>query len=313
MRAVVGLLGRTAADGTTSPNPISHMVRHLNGALGKPATDERMIFIDLNTEMQFDVTGVKRPAFVAPATRRLERYEQSELKTGNTAYVFVTNLSFHRDLEGHAQLAAFPFGLGMPDFNRPGFYQMSEKYRQDKKHSDALKVLESISNFLKFPSTLDGSLPSVTLHNSRPPIIIGERYNFEGAGHDGKDLFGTVADAIVIEDRRVVAVVVKADDGKSYILNEPMTDFQLADYRAHPDAYFGKVVRPQKGIDTPYELFEFFISAHSKLSREELLKRLNGRVPNATELPDDELLAIYCEGLVSASGLFEAVKGAIRP
>ncbi len=65
MRAAVGLLGRTAADGTTSPNPISHMVRHLNGALGKPGADERMIFIDVNTEMPFDVSDENRPPFVA--------------------------------------------------------------------------------------------------------------------------------------------------------------------------------------------------------------------------------------------------------
>jgi hypothetical protein len=121
MRAVVGLLGRTAADGTTSPNPISHMVRHLNAALGKPAADQRMIFIDVNAEMPFDVSDENRPPFVTLATRRLERYEQKELNEGETAYVFVTNLNFHRDLEGPAQLAVFPFGLGMPDFNRPGF------------------------------------------------------------------------------------------------------------------------------------------------------------------------------------------------
>jgi hypothetical protein len=312
MRAVVGLLGRTAADGTTSPNPISHMVRHLNAALGKPAADQRMIFIDVNAEMPFDVSDENRPPFVTLATRRLERYEQKELNEGETAYVFVTNLNFHRDLEGPAQLAVFPFGLGMPDFNRPGFYRMSERYKRDKKHADALKVADGLSKLPKLPSTFDGSLANVTLRGERPPIIIGERYNFEGAGPGGKDLHGTVADATIVEAEKATYVVVNAEDGTSCILKEPMTDGQINDYKAHPDAYFGKVVRPQKRADTPHELFEFFMYAYRELSREELLKRLAGRVPDAAQMPDDELLAIYCEGMVSAGGMFKVVDGVIQ-
>ena len=243
------------------------------------------------------------------ATRRLERYEQKELKEGETAYVFVTNLNFHRDLEGRAQLAAFPFGLGMPDFNRPGFYRMSERYKQDKKHADALKVADGLSKLLRFPSTFDGSLPNVTLKGERPPIIIGERFNFEGAGPDGKDLRGTVADATVVEAEKATYVVVNAENGTSCILKEPMTDGQINDYKAHPDAYFGRVVRPQKRADTPHELFEFFMYAYRELSREELLKKLAGRVPDAAQMPDDELLAIYCEGMISAGGMFKVVGG----
>lgn len=313
MRAVVGLLGRTAADGTTATNPISHMVRHLNGALGKPATDERMIFIDVNTEMPFDVSDEKRPAFVELATRRLEQYEQRELHEGDTAYVFVTNLNFHRDLEGKAQLAAFPFGLGIPDFNRAGMYRMSERYRQDKKHADALRVADhGLSKLLTFPVTFDGSLPGVALNGERPPVVIGQSYNFEGAGRDGSDLKGTVADAVVMEPEKAVMVAVNCEDGKSRLLKEPMSDGQFADYKAHRDAYFGKVVRPPTGINKPHELFEFFMYGHRGLSREQLLKRLAGHIPATTDMPDDELLAIYCEGLVSASGMFKVVDGVIQ-
>jgi hypothetical protein len=313
MRGVVGLLGRTMDDGTTSTNPISHLVRHLNGALGKPAADERMIFIDVNAEMPFDVSDENRPPFVEFATRRLEQYEQRELKEGDTAYVFVTNLNFHRDLEGKAQLAAFPFGLGMPDFNRPGMYRMSERYRRDKKHADALRVAgHGLSKLLTFPVTFDGSLPGVALNGERPPVVIGQSYNFEGAGPDGADLKGTVADAVVMEPEKAVMVAVNCEDGTSRLLKEPMTDGQLADYKSHRDAYFGKVVRPQTGISKPYELFEFFMYGHRGLSREELLTRLAGHDPGADDMSDDELLAAYCEGLVSASGMFKIVDGVIQ-
>jgi hypothetical protein len=71
-------------------------------------------------------------------------------------------------------------------------------------------------------------------------------------------------------------------------------------------------VRPQKRADTPHELFEFFMYAYRELSREELLKRLAGCVPDAAQMPDDELLAIYCEGLVGAGDMFKVVDGVIQ-
>jgi hypothetical protein len=49
MRAVVGLLGRTAADGGADGQPLARLIPHLNDALAKPAADKRLIFIDVNT------------------------------------------------------------------------------------------------------------------------------------------------------------------------------------------------------------------------------------------------------------------------
>jgi hypothetical protein len=91
-----------------------------------------------------------------------------------------------------------------------------------------------------------------------------------------------------------------------------MTDAQFADYKAHPDAYFGRVVRPQKTISKPMELFEFFMDSYRGLSREELLKRLSRGVRGAENMDDDELLAIYCEGLVPVSGMFKVVDGVVQ-
>ena len=50
MRGVAGLLGRTVHDGTKNADATSALVKHLNGAFAKPAADERLIFIDVNTE-----------------------------------------------------------------------------------------------------------------------------------------------------------------------------------------------------------------------------------------------------------------------
>jgi hypothetical protein len=311
MRAVAGELGRTAADGSTtkSSNPLSSLIKQLNGALAKPAHCERMIFLDLNADMPADVSDENRPVFVEAANKRLAKYEKNELPEGESAYVFVTNLNFHKNPEGLAQLVVVPAGLGIPDFNNPGFYRLSDHYMQEQKHADALRVAEGFSRILKWPATFDGSLPSVGLGGERPPIQIGQTYSFERAGPKGEDLIGTVTTAIMLEAEKSVMVGVSCVDGKSYLLKEPVSDAQLADYRAHPDAYFGEIVRPQKGLKTPKDMFDFFMHAYAEMSREELLGHLQGRVPGAATMHTDQLRAIYCEGMVSSSGLFEVIDG----
>lgn len=299
MRAVVGQLGRTEADGTTSANPISQMIRHLNKALAKPAADERMIFIDLNAPMEANISEDNRPPFVGRATRRLEQFEAQTLEAGVSAYVFITNTNFHRDLDGPAQLVAFPFGLGMADFNRAGFFRLSERYLQEKKHADALRVADSLSQMLVLPATFDGSMAAPTLRGELPPVIIGQTYNLEGAGENGEDVVGTVTTAIVLEPEKEVMIGVSCADGRSMLLKEKMSDAQFADYKAHPDAYFGEIVRPQRVSKTKQDMFEFFMDAYRDLPREELLRRFAGRVEGAEAKETDELLAIYCEGQVA--------------
>lgn len=75
-----------------------------------------MIFIDLNAAPE----GTGKPPWIEQAAARLEKYEKHDLAKGVRAYVFVTNFPFHYRLNETASMAAFPFGLGMDDCNRPG-------------------------------------------------------------------------------------------------------------------------------------------------------------------------------------------------
>jgi hypothetical protein len=309
MRAVAGELGRTTADGTKSSNPLSSLIKHLNRALAKPADCERMIFLDLNAEMSADVSDDNPPAFVGTVNKRLRDYEKNELPDGEKAYVLVTNLNFHKNLDALAQLVAWPVGLGVGNFNNSGFYRLSDRYMQEREHADVFRVAEGLSKILTWPATFDGSLPSVGLEGQRPPIQIGETYSFEGAGPNGEDLVGTVTSAIMLESEKSVMVGVSCADGKSYLLKEDVSDAQLADYRAHPDAYFGQIVRPQKGIKSPHDMFDFLMHAYAEMPREDLLRHMAGRVPDAEMMETEQLRAIYCEGLVSSSGFFEVVDG----
>ena len=176
MRSVAGLLGKNVTDGVdaeTAEKSISHLVRHLHAALRKPADDQRMIFIDLNTEMAPDASQENQPAFIEAVNRRLLKYEKETLEAGKTAYVFVKNMTFHRDLLGPAQMISIPSGMGIPDFNRTGYMKLSEMYRRDKKHADAIRVCESMQNLLRFLTTFDGSMAATALFGERPPIQIG--------------------------------------------------------------------------------------------------------------------------------------------
>ena len=230
--------------------------------------------------------------------KRIERYEANELPKGATAYLFVTNVGFHRNLDSAPAPAMLPFGLGIPDFNRPGYVRLSEIYRQKRKHINAHHIGKSFLNYTKFPTTFDGSLPSEALARlvARKD---GESYLFQNVG--GVDMVGTVTYAAVQESEKKAAIAVTFTDGTSRILMQPMTDAEFGDYKAHPDAYFGRILPIPKKAEDQYDLFEFFVEANKGLSRATLLQRL-GRPADFDPhgVSDTDLLAEYCEALVAA-------------
>lgn len=215
MRAVVGLLGKDQSDGSPDRNPLSQMVPQLNNALRKPAADERLIFIDLNTQPVMDMDG--KPTWVERASTRLEQYEPNELAPGVTACVFLTNVPFHRALNDRPHIALAPSGLGIPDFNRPGFYRLSEVYRQKRKHIDAHDIAAAFIKYPQFPPTFDGSLPSESL-DGNPRVIIGETYVFDGvrnlSGSTEDNLVGTVTTATVLESEKRIYIGVTDQNGR---------------------------------------------------------------------------------------------------
>lgn len=297
MRSVAGLLGKTQQDGGSDGKPLPRLIPHLNAALAKPAADERLIFIDLNVAPQMDDS---KPAWIEQAATRLERYEARELPAGLTAYLMVTNMPFHRELSRPVATAICPFGLGLPDFNRPGHYRLAETYRRHQRHIDAHKIGEALAAYPQLPSTFDGRLPSEVFGRGRERIVIGQTYFFDSLGEKGMP--ATVTTASVWEANKQVVIGVTALGGGSYLLAEPMTDEQLAEYKAFPEAYFGKIMPVSKKITTPYELFEFWMVSHKHLSRDRLLTELAAH-PNIEEfraMSAEDLLAEYAESMVAA-------------
>ena len=90
---------------------------------------------------------------------------------------------------------------------------------------------------------------------------------------------------------------------RARFLVETMSDEELTDYKAHPDAYFGKIVPISRTVRDAYGLFEFFMDTQKSMSRANLISHF-ANAPNQDEigkLSDEDLLAEYCEQLVFAA------------
>ena len=298
MRSVNGLLGRTAADGGAEDKPMSRLIPHLNGALKKPASDERLIFIDLNGAHNIGPDG--KPDWLEPIAARLERYERENLTPGVTAYVFVTNVAFHRQLESAPGMAASPFGLGMPDFNRPGTIRVSDAWRQKQKHIDAHAIGETITRYLNFPTTFDGKLPSESFGWSTSRVVIGETYFFPEVGESG--IAAVVTSAIVDEEKKEAIIAIQGG-GAHLILRLPMPEQDFAEYLQFRDSYFGRVVPGRTRLKNSFELFEWFMETHKASPRAKLLEWFSHERDKAAleKLDDDELRIAYCEAMVAVT------------
>jgi hypothetical protein len=295
MRSVAGLLGKTTADGGADDKPLARLIPHLNDALAKPAADDRLIFIDVNTSTK--MVGAT-PDWAQPAMRRLEQFERKENKPGATAMIFVTNVALHREQDKPPAASGVAFGLGLPDFQRPGVVRVTDAYRARKKYVDAYEIAQSFQRYLNFPSTFDGSLPSEAFGGSQGHIKIGEQYFFP----DGdKGIAGTVTAVNVDENKKELLVAI-SNDTQTVLLKYPMTDGELAEWKEFGDAIFGKEPRRTKAhCQNEYDLFEFFMDTYKELPRDELSKRCVSAGQDIEKLNDEDLLMLYCEALVSAA------------
>ena len=165
-------------------------------------------------------------------------------------------------------------------------------YRRRRRYSDVHKIAEAFPRDLVWPVTFDGSLPSETFGQRKRPII-GERYFFPQLGDTGGE--ATVTGAHVDEASSEM-VLVLAGEGQSYsFVREKMSADELADYKQHRDAYFGRLVDPPHESNTPLELFEFLVDSYKVLPRAKLAANLRGHPELSDAMSDEDLLLLFCE------------------
>lgn len=295
MRAVEGLFGKTSQDGVkaTERDATGNMTAHIKAALLKPAEDERLIFVDVNAEVQ-NVNGV--PDWGPKAVRRLQAKER-DLQEGQKAYVFVTNLPFHRYISStDLNRQALAYGLGIDDFSKPARRTLTDTYKLKQKHIDAHEIMDGLQSYPVFPDTFEGGLRSDA---SNQNIKIGETYLFTDLG-EPPGTVGTVTAAIVDEAEAKATVAISTPDGKNLIIVQPMSADQMADYNRHPDLFFGEESRNGGNIDDPYLLFEWMLKTYSKTPKERLLEFMVGSsdMERLKLMTQDDLALIYCQRMV---------------
>ena len=287
-RAVVGMLGKTDKNGTTQKDPTCMLAKHLNNAFQKPARDERLIFVDVNTSYE----EVSVPAWVERAGKKLDMKEK-DLKPDQAAYVFVTNIGFHWHLDSEKRgQAILAHGLGISDFAKRGYFGLSEIYKRKQRHIDAYEVMEAFRDYPKLPVTFDGSLPSETFKDNPQCIKIGEKYFFEDIGENG--LIATVTSATVNKTEKLIYF----GTDKGQILTRPISDDELADYKNHPDAFFGMIHRQGKRTDDTYEFFEHMVEIHLSYPKSYTLKQM-GNTDELDKLSHEDLVLEYCERIAA--------------
>jgi hypothetical protein len=291
MRSVAGLLGKTKLDGSTRNDPTEKISEHLGLALEKPSSGERIIFIDLNAPGQM---APGNPSWLDKAVKRLDAREK-DTPPEVSAYVFLTNLAFHRHLDDdRVGVTALAYGLNLPDFSKPGDYRLTEMYRRRKKHADAHGLMQALRDYPSLPTTFDGSLPSEAFSADRKRVLIGEKYFFSDVGGG---VVAEVTSATVSEGEKKTYITVRTQDDRSMILAEDMSDQQLAEYRAHKDAYFGVIQRAPRRPKDAYGLFEFFVETYMETPRARLLEMFKNApdFPELERLSHEDLVLELCE------------------
>lgn len=267
MRAVAGVLGKTTVDGGNDLNPTSKIVSHLNNALAKPAPDERIIFIDVNA---LPGKAESHPQWFKQAEKKLEKVE-GESSVEGKGYVFVTNIPYHRALEEQfVPTCCIAFGFRHPDFGKAGKFRLQDIYRNKQKHIDAHNISEAFSKYPHIPNTFNGELESEAFGKGAGRLLIDETYYFSDI--EGGVLATVTAGSVFIPEKEET-IAIYTEHGKTIILKREMTDQELADYRNHPESYFGQIQHVGKNSNNPYDLFEFILSNRLTLTKEQLLEQ----------------------------------------
>lgn len=137
-------------------------------------------------------------------------------------------------------------------------------------------------------------MPSETLSDNHQHLKIGEKYFFEDIGENGS--IATVTTATVDEQNKILYI----GTDKGQILTRPISKDELADYRNHPDTYFGIVHKQGKRTNDEYEFFEQLVEIHMSYPKSYILNQIeNWRdADQLKKLSQKDLVLEYCERLV---------------
>jgi hypothetical protein len=275
----------------------------LNKALSKSAEHTRVVMIEINVP---DV--VTEPSVIdgwpRAALDQIRAVQKIPAPDGNekpSAYVLVTNHSFHNNLDainGSTQVIAT--GCRIPDFGPDvGFNRLKDLLESQERHKEMLALLDSMKAHYEIPSTFDGENPEFAFapEDAPPRLKFGEIYLIPDAG--GKEIPARLYDAVVSEQEKAVTGVYETLDGVHVMARTPMTELEMAAWKRHPDTFFGEL-RPLPPKPTNWlELAQFFHNTYKSTPREKLLEWMKDAndIEYLKAVSQADLAILYCERL----------------
>jgi SEC-C motif-containing protein len=270
----------------------------LNKALGKTAAHTRVVMIEINVpEVVMSYEG-----WPAAAMAQIRHNEQSDFPGGEkkpSAYVFVTNHAFHNNLaELDVGMQVLAAGFRIPDFGPEARHPSYKGVLAARAHHvEMFALLHSMQTHYEIPSTFDGEMPQLVFQDSGelPRLQFGRTYLVPT--EDGREVPGRLYDAVVQEENKQVVGCYELATGVSVLAVCPISDAELAAYRAYPDTFFGEIRQPARHAKTLVDWCDFFYETYKDTPRDKLLEWMSGApdIEQLRTLPQEDLAIIICE------------------
>ena len=292
--------GRAAGVGAEDVDDVKRLrvANKLNKALGKKAAHTRVVMIEINVPEA--VTSYE--GWPAAAMEQIRYNEKSDFPGGEKkpgAYVFVTNHAFHNNLTvPDAGLQVLATGFHIPGFGPDAPHSSYKGVLEARaRHVEMFALLRSMQTHYEIPSTFNGEMPQLTFQNSSdlPRLQIGRTYLVPT--EDGRQVPGRLYDAVVQEEQKQVVGCYELETGITALARCPISDAELAAYRAYPETFFGEIRRPTRHAETLVDWCDFFYDTYKDTPRDKLLEWMTGApdIERLRTLPQEDLAIIICE------------------
>ncbi|MFG3592266.1 hypothetical protein ACFXS9_07860 [Bradyrhizobium sp. RDI18] len=299
---------KTRNRSTVEDGPIDEIKRlrvgsKLNKALSKSAEHKRVVMIEINVPDVITEPSVIDgwPRAALDQIRTVEKIPAPDGSEKPSAYVMVTNHSFHNNLDAiNVGTQVIATGCRIPDFGPDvGFNRLKDVLESQERHREMLALLDSMRTHYEIPSTFDGENPEFAFgpEDALPRLKFGEIYLIPDAG--GKKIPARLYEAVVLEREKAVMGVYRTFDGVSMVVRTPMTESEIAAWKRHPDTFFGELhPLPQKATNW-LELALCFLETYKSTPREKLLEWMKDAadIDYLKTLSQTDLAIVWCERL----------------
>lgn len=273
-------------------------------ALLKHAQFERIVFIDVN--VPDEASGRDVPNYLERTLTKLKRFEGKKI-AGHAlpeAYLVITNTPGHHHLEKEGvRSIGLMDGFQKADFKRGwvNYPSLRAAIEARERHIEMETLLQSMNDHQEIPSTFDGEMPVFAFGQEDRKLTIGNRYPVKSA--NGHQRVGVLTTATVSEPESRAYGALTFDDGTSEIHYWDLSQDELAAWRRHSDTFFGQVQQRQTKIETPLQLYDFFLDGYKATPKERLLEILatSPDIEDLKKFDQPQLASIYAERCAMAA------------